>query len=54
MTVASQPAAGRPARPAGALTFGSTAHAAFEGIGRPKTGLRIVAAMYPGPGMEER
>ena len=33
------------------LVEGNAAHAAFEGIGRPKTGLRIVAAMYPGPGM---
>jgi TRAP transporter TAXI family solute receptor len=33
------------------LVEGNAAHAAFEGIGRPKTALRIVAAMYPGPGM---
>jgi TRAP transporter TAXI family solute receptor len=33
------------------LVEGNAAHAAFAGIGRPKTGLRIVAAMYPGPGM---
>lgn len=33
------------------LVEGNAAHAAFESIGRPKTGLRIVAAMYPGPGM---
>jgi TRAP transporter TAXI family solute receptor len=33
------------------LVEGNAAHAAFQGIGRPKTALRIVAAMYPGPGM---
>ena len=33
------------------LVEGNAAHAAFAGIDRPKTALRIVAAMYPGPGM---
>lgn len=33
------------------LVEGNAAHVAFQGIGRPKTALRIVAAMYPGPGM---
>ncbi len=33
------------------LVEGNAAHAAFEGINQPKTALRIVAAMYPGPGM---
>lgn len=33
------------------LVEGNAAHTAFHGIGRPKTTLRIVAAMYPGPGM---
>ena len=33
------------------LVEGNAAHIAFEGIDRPKTALRIVAAMYPGPGM---
>jgi len=33
------------------LVEGNAAHIAFDGIGRPKTALRIVAAMYPGPGM---
>ena len=33
------------------LVEGNAVHAAFEGIDRPKTTLRIVAAMYPGPGM---
>jgi TRAP transporter TAXI family solute receptor len=33
------------------LVEGNAAHLAFQGIGRPKTALRIVAAMYPGPGM---
>ncbi|MDO8958952.1 MAG: TAXI family TRAP transporter solute-binding subunit [Rhodocyclaceae bacterium] len=33
------------------LVEGNAAHAAFEGIDRPKTALRIVAAIYPGPGM---
>lgn len=33
------------------LVEGNVAHAAFEGVNQPKTALRIVAAMYPGPGM---
>lgn len=33
------------------LVEGNAAHVAFEGIDRPKTRLRILAAMYPGPGM---
>lgn len=33
------------------LVEGNAAHIAFEGIGRPKTRLRILAAMYPAPGM---
>lgn len=33
------------------LVEGNAAHVAFRGIGRPKTALRIIAAMYPGPGM---
>ncbi len=33
------------------LVEGNAVHAAFEGIDRPKSALRIVAAMYPGPGM---
>ena len=33
------------------LVEGNAAHVAFAGIERPKTALRIVAAMYPGPGM---
>lgn len=33
------------------LVEGNAVHAAFEGIDRPKSTLRIVAAMYPGPGM---
>ncbi|MBA3033730.1 MAG: TAXI family TRAP transporter solute-binding subunit [Gammaproteobacteria bacterium] len=33
------------------LVEGNAAHAAFEGINRPKTALRIIAAIYPGPGM---
>lgn len=33
------------------LVEGNAAYTAFEGIERPKTTLRIVAAMYPGPGM---
>jgi TRAP transporter TAXI family solute receptor len=33
------------------LVEGNAARVAFDGIGRPKTALRIVAAMYPGPGM---
>lgn len=33
------------------LVEGNAVHAAFNGIDRPKTTLRIVAAMYPGPGM---
>lgn len=33
------------------LVEGNAAREAFDGINRPKTTLRIVAAMYPGPGM---
>jgi len=33
------------------LVEGNAAYRAFEGIERPRTKLRIVAAMYPGPGM---
>ena len=33
------------------LVEGNVALAAFEGVNQPKTALRIVAAMYPGPGM---
>lgn len=33
------------------LVEGNAAYAAFEGIGQPKSALRIVAAMHPGPGM---
>lgn len=33
------------------LVEGNAAHAAFQGIGRSRAALRIVAAMYPGPGM---
>jgi len=33
------------------LVEGNAAHRAFEGIERPRTKLRIIAAMYPGPGM---
>ena len=33
------------------LVEGNVAHAAFEGVNQEKTNLRIVAAMYPGPGM---
>jgi TRAP transporter TAXI family solute receptor len=33
------------------LVEGNAARVAFDGIGRPLTRLRIIAAMYPGPGM---
>lgn len=33
------------------LVEGNAARVDFDGIGRPPTRLRIVAAMYPGPGM---
>lgn len=33
------------------LVEGNAARTAFDGVDRPKTTLRIVAAMYPGPGM---
>ena len=34
-----------------ALVAGEPAHAAFEGIGRPRSDLKIIAAMYSMPGM---
>ncbi len=33
------------------LVEGNAAHEAFDGIGRPKTKLKIITAMYPNPGM---
>jgi TRAP transporter TAXI family solute receptor len=33
------------------LVEGNAARVAFDGVGRPSTRLRVVAAMYPGPGM---
>jgi TRAP transporter TAXI family solute receptor len=33
------------------LVEGNAARTAFDGVGRPPTRLRVVAAMYPGPGM---
>lgn len=33
------------------LVEGNAAREAFDGIGRPKTRLKIIAAMYPNPGM---
>jgi len=33
------------------LVEGNAARVAFDGIGRPRTSLHIITAMYPGPGM---